>query len=385
MAFGGVKAFFGEIRNLVKLQDRTPAITFYAEDRISHLVLGGYLKELLRDSDFPVDYVTSESEDSTVFSSSDRLRVLTLKTLAHQYLAKSTAPLLVMTMPDLGSLHVARPAPPTRCVYVFHALVSVHRQYRADAFDHYDDLFCVGEHHVTELTRRFALLGRPCPALHRVGYHKLDRIIEAHQIYQKSWTDRPTILIAPSWHPENLLESCGERLVKTLLDKDIRVVVRPHPAFFTSIYKEGREIIARYETTFSSHPNFSLERQMDSEESFHEADLLVTDWSGSAYEYAFGTERPVLFIDTPAKVRNVGWEEYELEPFEVRLRPQVGQTLPPNKLDCLAGMVDEMLASGPQYREQLVQLRAKNVFEVGRSAQVGAEILESLYRKSLTG
>ena len=247
MAFGGVKSFFGELRNLVKLQDKTPAITFYAEDRFSHLVLGGYLQEILRGSDCPVDYVTSETEDAPSLHSSDRLRVLSLKTLAHQYLAKSTAPVLAMTMPDLGSLHVARPAPPTRCVYIFHALVSVHRQYRADAFDHYDDLFCVGEHHVTELTRRFALLGKPCPALHRVGYHKLDRIIEAHQNYEKRCTDRPTILIAPSWHSKNLLESCGLDLVETLLHKDFQVVVRPHPAFFASIYKEGREIIARYE------------------------------------------------------------------------------------------------------------------------------------------
>ena len=122
---------------------------------------------------------------------------------------------------------------------------------------------------------------------------------------------------------------------------------------------------------------------MDSEESFHEADLLVTDWSGSAYEYAFGTERPVLFIDTPAKIRNEDWQELKIEPFEVRLRPKVGQVLPPQNLDSLSQVVDEMLGSAREYRDVLIQLREKNVFEVGRSAKVGAEVLQSIYQESL--
>ena len=29
-----------------------------------------------------------------------------------------------------------------------------------------------------------------------------------------------------------------------------------------------------------------------------EADMLITDWSGISFEYAFTTYRPILFIDT---------------------------------------------------------------------------------------
>ena len=35
-----------------------------------------------------------------------------------------------------------------------------------------------------------------------------------------------------------------------------------------------------------------------------EADLMITDWSGIAYEYAYTTCKPVLFIDTPMKIMN---------------------------------------------------------------------------------
>lgn len=380
MALSQLKALFGEIGTMIRLQEVPPCVTFYAEDDFSYLTMEGYVQGLLEQGQ-TVAYVTGAPKDPLLSKACSSFHVLPLKALGTRALSNSKAPVLVMTMPDLGSLHVARPAKSTRCVYVFHSLISVHRGYRADAFDHYDDFFCAGEYHVLELTRRFELLGKPCPRLHRVGYYKLDRVHRAFASYQKEWPDRPCLLMAPSWHPGNLLEAAGLELVQALLGADLRVIVRPHPAFFAPVYPRGRELIAALEQRFSGHPHFVLDTTMGSERSFHEADLLVTDWSGSAFEYALGTERPVLFVDTPPKLRNESWEQYGIVPFEVAMREKLGQVLKPEQV-AARGVATalEMLEQAAGYKDSLIALRQQEVFNFGRSAEVGTELLLEFHR-----
>jgi YidC/Oxa1 family membrane protein insertase len=374
MALSQIKALFGEVGAMIRLQEVSSCATFYSEDDFSYLTMEGYIQGLLSQGQ-PVAYITAEPEDPLLAKATTSFHVLPLKKLGAMALSKCTAPVLVMTMPDLGALHVARPAQTTRCVYVFHSLISVHRGYRADAFDHYDDFFCAGGHHVQELTRRFEMLGRPCPRLHEVGYYKLDRVHRCFQNYKKECTDRPTILIAPSWHSGNLLEATGLAMAEALLAADFRVVVRPHPAFFASVYPQGMALVAEVSKRFASHPNFVLDRSMNSEKYFHEADLLITDWSGSAFEYALGTERPVLFVDTPPKVRNGSWEKFGIVPFEVAMRDKLGQTMQVEQAGQTAALAREMLGQAQAYRESLVALRQREIFHFGRSAEVGTRLL----------
>lgn len=379
MALSQIKALFGEVGTMIRLQEVPPCVTFYSEDDFSYLTMEGYIQGLLAAGQ-KVAYITSEARDPLLAEARADFHVLYLKMLGPISLSKSKAPVLVMTMPDLGALHVARPAPSTRCVYVFHSLISIHRGYRTDAFDHYDDFFCTGEYQLAEITRRFEMLGKPCPRLHKVGYYKLDRVHRMNACYQKKWTDRPTILLAPSWHTGNLLEASGLEMVDKLLAADLRVVVRPHPAFFASVYPQGRALTAEFEKRFGAHPHFLLDKVMNSEQYFHEADLLITDWSGSAYEYALGTERPVLFVDTPLKLRNEHWQDYGIVPFEVTMRERVGQVMQVSEAGQVAELAGQMLGRSEAYREALIALRQQEIFNFGNSAAVGTKLLTEFLR-----
>ena len=42
------------------------------------------------------------------------------------------------------------------------------------------------------------------------------------------------------------------------------------------------------------------------------ADLMITDWSGITYEYAYTTKKLVLFIDTPMKIMNPEYEKMKI-------------------------------------------------------------------------
>ena len=67
-----------------------------------------------------------------------------------------------------------------------------------------------------------------------------------------------------------------------------------------------------------------LEEDMGSQDSFHRAHVMVSDWSGAAYEYALGTLWPVLFVDTPQKIFNLEWGRVGLDSFEKQMRFEVG-------------------------------------------------------------
>jgi hypothetical protein len=47
------------------------------------------------------------------------------------------------------------------------------------------------------------------------------------------------------------------------------------------------------------------------------------DWSGVAMEFAFGLEKPVLFIDVPRKVNNPEYKTLRAVPLEVSYRDQI--------------------------------------------------------------
>ncbi|MBI3928070.1 MAG: hypothetical protein HY319_21180 [Armatimonadetes bacterium] len=372
---------FGSLTRLLGIPAGERPLVVYSEDSHSWLQLGDYLRELSTGSSRPIHYLTSDPDDPLRKPGGaglpEPLRVHYLKHLLGQYLTRLDSRVLMVTVPDLGRI-VPRPPSSTRCVYVFHSLISMHVGYRPGAFEHYDDFFCTGPHHERELTAHFERLGQPVPVLHRVGYAKLDRLHQAFRSRNPREHEPRTVLLAPSWQRQNLLEAGGIDAAASLLDAGFRVVVRPHPCFFQPLYPEGLPIVRALEEAYSSHPRFTLERSFLSNESFYEADCMVSDWSGAAYEYAFATERPVLFVDGPRKISNPDWESLGLPAFEETYRARVGKVVPSDELPRLAGAVESLLSEGEGFRQRLIETRNEAVFNFGQAARVGARVLDRL-------
>lgn len=59
---------------------------------------------------------------------------------------------------------------------------------------------------------------------------------------------------------------------------------------------------------------------------------MITDWSGIAYEYAYTTCKPVLFIDTPMKIMNPEYKKIGIEPLNIWMRYESGVYLSLMKL-----------------------------------------------------
>jgi YidC/Oxa1 family membrane protein insertase len=110
----------------------------------------------------------------------------------------------------------------------------------------------------------------------------------------------------------------------------------------------------------------------------HGSDVMVSDWSGAALEFAFGLERPVLFIDVPRKVLNPDYVKYVTQPIEVALRSELGVVLSLDRLHESSALVHRMIAETPARAGHLARLRQRWVFNVGTSGGHGAEKIASI-------
>ena len=284
-----------------------------------------------------------------------------------------------MTLTDLNTFHLKRSVNPVHYVYVYHAMVSTHMMYLPGAFDHYDSILCVGKHHVEELRKHEDMKGLSQKQLVEGGYYRLERIYSKHTKYlQTSSSEKTgtTVLIAPSWGKGNVLESFGDELVAMLLDKNLNVIVRPHP----ETVKRTPELLNAIEEKYGGNSALTIERSVATDDSLLKSDVLICDCSGIALEYAFGTERPVLFLDVPRKIRNENYQELGLEPIELSLRSEIGILVSPEDLATVPEKIETLISEKKKYIEQISLLRKKYVYGFGRSSQIGAEHILDLLK-----
>ncbi|MBT8057713.1 MAG: CDP-glycerol glycerophosphotransferase family protein [Gammaproteobacteria bacterium] len=284
--------------------------------------------------------------------------------------------LFVLTMMDLQNLQLKRSLKPVHYVYLFHSMGSTHMVDNADSFDHYDTLFCAGPHQVEEIRRREKLAGLSGKELFEYGHPRLEEVIaegKAHPV-SKASGDMPTVLIAPTWGETSIFNTCGEALITVLLQAGYRVIMRPH---YQSV-RQSPEVISRLRRSFEGHERFEYVGRQGETDSILRSDLLICDWSAMALEYGMGLEKPVLFIDVPARIRNPKWRELGIEPIEITIREQLGEVIGPDRLDEAALAIERLLADPGRFRDNMRRLRETTVFRLGHSVPDGARELARL-------
>ena len=347
-------------------------IVFYAEHEGYQAYFEGILRELTERHETPLCYVTSDPNDPVLTQNNPLVATFFLRRLLPFFFLLVRCRALVMTLTDLHRYHLKRSVDPSvHYVYVFHSLVSAHMMYLEGAFDHYDSVLCVGEHHERELRALEAARGQKAKELVRGGYYRLDRIRDAFS-RRASSNEAPSprrVLIAPSWGEQNLLRLCGRELIAGCAAQGYQVTVRPHP----EILRRTPEVIEALQREFAERPEVAFELSVATDDSLLEADVLICDCSGVALEYAFGTERPVLFLDVPYKIKNPNYEALGMEPIELGLRTEIGVLHPAERIEEVPAIVEKLIADREQYRERIRNARERYVFALGRSSQIGAE------------
>ena len=350
-------------------------IIFYSSQIQYMSFFEGLMNMLINNHGAKLCYITSDHNDPILNRNSTNILSFYFKALFPFVLFFLDAKVVIMTLPDLNQFHIRRSINNTNHVYIFHSLVSTHMIYRYGAFDHYDTIFCAGPHHFKEIRRTEKIYNLKSKCLLKVGYHRVEKIFTNHKNYLRESVSeidqKKYVLIAPSWQASNIIETSGSELITTLLKSDYKVIFRPHPM---TILNKANQLLA-LERKFGVHGNFQMDTKTMSEKYIHEADVLVCDWSGIALEYAFGTERPVLFIDLPRKIRNPEYEKLGIEPIEVVLRDQIGKVISVDEVSKANELISDFLAHREDYRNKIVNARKKYIYNFGKSSEIGANYI----------
>ena len=323
----GALALRGAI-NFSTLPKEGRQITFYSENGNYYLHLELLLKTVLEQTNIGVCFLSSSRNDpglavthprlNSFFIGSDFIRNYIFETIETQ--------LLILTMPDLNNYQVKRSRFNVHYAYTQHSLVSTHMIYRHKAFDYYDTILCAGPHHIAEIqaTERYYHLRRK--NLVKFGYPRLDRLIDygEQQIEKSTGIDKGQellVLIAPSWGPEGIIESgLCLTLIYNLVELGHKVIVRPHP----QTMKFNHEKIIEIRNAFTLNDRVTLEVDVQGYDSLLTSDIMISDWSGVALEYALGFKKPVIFCNVPKKINNPKYLDIDLVPLEVSLRNEIG-------------------------------------------------------------
>lgn len=110
---------------------------------------------------------------------------------------------------------------------------------------------------------------------------------------------------------------------------------------------------------------------------------MITDWSGIAYEYAYTTCKPVLFIDTPMKIMNPEYKKIGIEPLNIWMRYEIGRVLKLDEIDKTADTAAKMLAASDTYKDSIDRFVKEYVYNLGSSASVELNILFRKFKKQL--
>ncbi len=334
---------------------------------------------LLAKSNIVIHYITNDPNDAIFEKAKEEPRIkpyyIGQKKLI-TLMMRMDADIVVMTTPDLQTQYIKRSLvrKDVEYIYVPHDMMSVHMGFRKGSLDNFDTVFCTGAHVEREVRATERVYNLPEKTLVKFGYPLAEKLEAAYEAEPKEERTVKEILIAPSWQEDNLLDSCVDTLIEKLLSDKYHLTVRPHPEY-SKRYKEKLQILVeKYKDVPEERLSFELD--FTANKSIYSSDLLITDWSGIAYEFAFATKKPVLFVNTKMKVENPDWEEIGETPAEIYLRPQIGHALEKGELDSkVAEAAADLIGRSAEYHDKINELKLSHLFSYGTNGSEGVKYI----------
>lgn len=189
-------------------------------------------------------------------------------------------------------------------IYIFHSLASIHQFYKENAFVNFDQILCCGDYQIVELRKEEEIYNLPKKKLINTGYLFLD-YLKKNISYNK--LEDNTILIATSWNysKNNFYEIYLKKLIRSLLNENLKVILRPHPENYKRNFITTKDIIK----SFKNEKNFILDKNNNPADSISKAKCLITDNSTIAMEYKLLLNREVIYFKSAKKIHNKNYSK----------------------------------------------------------------------------
>lgn len=353
-------------------------IVFYSEGKGFYKYFRDVIESIVKRTDIVIHYITSDINDDVLEAETEQFRTYYIgdnKLIV--LMMKMDADMVVMTLPDLQRYHIKRSMirNDIEYIYIDHSIGSMNMTYKKHALDHYDTIFACNSFDKSEIRKMEEVYGLKEKKIVDFGYCLIDNMIRAYESegHSKLAADSGrSILIAPSWQEDNLLDLCVEDILEGLAGRGYKITLRPHPQYVRHKMSRLNELREKY----SGNRDIEIQTDFSSDKTVYDADILVTDWSGIAYEYSLTTLKPVLFVNTPMKVMNPDYEELGIVPMDIEIRDKIGISMDPSDIRSdIAGSVEKLLHDSSFSPDRMIEYRQRYLYNVGSSAKVGADYM----------
>ena len=350
-------------------------LVFYSESNGFYKYYKGIIEYILNNTNLTIHYITSDYNDN-IFNLAKTEKHIKPYYIEEKKLItlmmKMDADVVVMTMPDINNYHIKRSyiRKDIEYIYIPHGIDSLNMTMRKASMNNYDSVFVTGKYQREEAEKTNELYHLTNRKIVDWGYSLLDDMILDYKKSKKKPSKTKTIMIAPSWQKDNIIDLCLDNLLKPLEGKEYEVIVRPHPQQVRHMRDAFEKMKEKYAGT-----NITIQTDFSNTSSVFDADVLIGDWSSIGFEYAFTTEKPVISIDTPMKIMNPEYQKIDVPPINIWGREEIGQVVKLKDVKKIDKVVAEMLKNGNVYKKKIQKLRQETVYNLGNSAEVGAEYI----------
>ncbi|MGN0654956.1 MAG: membrane protein insertase YidC [Oscillospiraceae bacterium] len=359
-------------------------LVFYSESSGFYKYYRRMIEWLTSHSNVKIHYITNDPNDIIFEIAKTNKQILPYFIGENKLIPlflKMEAKMVIMTVPDLDNFHIKRSYVDKNVEYVFmdHALSSINMLNRKGALDHYDTIFCAGQHVCDEVIATENLYDLPHKKLVECGYGLMEDLTESYNTWCAENGGRVCedfILLAPSYQKDNILDSCLDTVVDGL-KKCLKVIIRPHPQYVRRFPQKWHLIEEKYK----DDPMVETQSDFSSNDTIYKAALVVTDWSNISYEFSFSTLRPALLVNTPMKVINPDYKDIGVEPIDISLRKKIGIEVSGKNEDEVYNAASKLINEKVISAEGLITVRDETLFNFMHSAEVGGKYILSKISK----
>ena len=214
------------------------------------------------------------------------------------------------------------------------------------------------------------------PQIINTGYLKLDHVRRKLDLINDK---KDSILLAPTGN--HMLKNFNIsndliNIIDNLLNKTKnKIIFRPHPFDLTK--KGNINYVNKIADKFKGYKNFTIDSSISYLKSYSKAKLLVTDFSGTAYTFAFSTLNPTIFYSrNEEKFKKTKYNN--LSYFKDRLR--IGYIS--KDVAHLTNLINKSNLINKKMKNKIISLRKKRIKFLDKSLKkTHDEILDILNTK----
>ncbi|TKZ36076.1 CDP-glycerol glycerophosphotransferase family protein [Brachyspira catarrhinii] len=355
-------------------------IIIYGEDKRYYNVFKPIIEELIN-LEIPIIYYSSSEDDPIFEIKNDLLHSEFIGTgnKAYAKLNFIETDICLMTTPNLDVFQLKKSKGVKKYVHIMHA-PSEAALYCLYSLDFFDAVLLNGKNQIDDIRELENLRKTKIKELDIIGSTYLDELEKKKEIAEikskfKKNNDKRTVLIAPSWGINGLLTRFGDKLIDAILENDFYCIVRPHPQ---SLIVE-KELIEKLKDKYKYNKNLEWDFDVDNILSLSRADVMLSDFSGVIFDYAFLFEKPAIIPSFTFDKRGTDAIELKDETWTLKTLPKISVSLDENNFSEIANIVSETI-NNETIKENILKVKEEAYMYRGEAGKRGAIFLNKMLK-----